>query len=119
MTGTAGQGINTAFRGSLESVRKALTFFKVMAVVVGVGLLLLVTGVVLRYGFDHPQLSKVWSPIHGFLYLVYLVATALLGSRLRWPLGKIVLVALAGTIPFLSFVAEQKVSRQVEADLTA
>ena len=95
-----------------DKTRKALTFFKVMAFVVGVGLLILVFGMVLRYGYDRPTLSKTWSPIHGFLYMVYLVATANLGAKLRWSLGKIVTIMLAGTIPFLSFVAERKVAAE-------
>lgn len=95
---------------------KALTRFKVMAVVVGVGLLLLCVGIVLRYGFGHPTLSKTWSPIHGFLYILYLVTVADLGTRLRWSVGRMIGVALAGVVPFLSFVAERRVERQVRAD---
>ncbi len=99
------------------TVRRALTFFKVMAIVVGIGLLLLVLGMVLRYGFDRPRLSEAWSPVHGFLYMVYMVATANLGFKVRWGLGRIVLVMLAGTVPFLSFWAERRVSREVESEL--
>ena len=46
-----------------------------MAVVVGLGLLLLTLEVVLHYGFDNDSLAW-WSPIHGFLYMLYLIATA-------------------------------------------
>ena len=102
-----------------STIRRALTFFRVMAFVVGVGLLLLVLGMVLRYGFDEPRLSELWSPIHGFLYMVYMVATANLGLKLRWGFGKIVLVMLAGTIPFVSFVAEHKVSNEVKGQLAS
>lgn len=102
---------------SAPTVRRALTFFKIMAFVVGVGLLLLVLGMVLRYGFDRPRVSEVWSPIHGFLYMVYVVATANLGFKVKWGLGKMVLVMLAGTVPFLSFWAERKVSDEVETRL--
>jgi integral membrane protein len=109
----------THYRASPEAVRRALTFFKVMAFVVGVGLLLLVTAMVLRYGFERPQLSKAWSPIHGFLYMVYVGATVFLGGKLRWGLGKMVLVMLAGTVPFVSFWAERRVSREVDGTLAA
>jgi integral membrane protein len=111
--------VSSAEPASTTTVRRALTFFKVMAIVVGVGLLLLVTGMVLRYVFDEPALSELWSPIHGFLYMVYMVATANLGFKMRWGVTKMVLVMLAGTVPFLSFRAERKVSVQVESDLAA
>ncbi len=94
-------------------VASALKRFKVMAVVVGIGLLVLVLGVVLRYGFDNEAL-RWFSPVHGLLYMAYLVTTADLGIKLRWSLPKMVGVMLAGVVPFFSFFMERKVAREVE-----
>ena len=102
----------------VEAARKALGFFKVMAFVVGVGLLILVAEMVLRYGFDNHVLDW-WPQPHGFIYIVYLVATANLGFKVGWPLGRMVLVMLAGVVPFLSFWAERKVASETEARLAA
>ena len=41
-----------------------------------------------------------------------MLATFDLGRRAQWPLSRMLLVMLAGTIPFLSFWAERKVSRE-------
>ena len=105
-----------------DGVRPRLTFFKVMAFIVGVGLLVLVTEMVLSYGFgmkgDENPLSW-WPQPHGFIYMVYLVATALLGFKVGWTLPKMVLVMLAGCVPFLSFWVERRVAREVEAGLAA
>jgi integral membrane protein len=106
----------------VDGIRPRLTFFKVMAFIVGIGLLVLVAEMVLSYGFDKKgdQNPLAWWPQpHGFVYMVYLVATALLGFRVNWPLTKIVLVMLAGCVPFLSFWVEHRVSREVEAGLAA
>ena len=100
----------------VEAARKALTFFKVMAFIVGVGLLVLVLEMVLRYGFDNHALDW-WPQPHGFIYMVYLVATANLGFKVGWSLGRMVLVMLAGVVPFLSFWAERKVAAETEARL--
>ncbi|MGH3964152.1 MAG: DUF3817 domain-containing protein [Pseudonocardiaceae bacterium] len=82
----------------------------------GVMLLVLTLSMVLRYGFADERL--VWSgPVHGFLYMGYLVSTVLLGTSMRWRPGRMVLVALAGTIPLMSFVAERSVTREVRASL--
>ena len=102
----------------VEAARKALGFFKVMAFVVGVGLLVLVLEMVLRYGFDNHALDW-WPQPHGFIYIVYLVATANLGFKVGWSLGRMVLVMLAGVVPFLSFWAERKVASETEARLAA
>ena len=103
-----------------DGIRPRLTFFKVMAFIVGVGLLVLVVEIVLSYGFglkgeDNPLYW--WPQPHGFIYMVYLVATALLGFRVGWSLTKMVFVMLAGCVPFLSFWVERRVAGEVEAGL--
>lgn len=96
-----------------EGLRKRLLAFRVMAYVTGVFLLLLVTSMVLKYGFGNSSLA--WSAYaHGWLYMVYLVTVLLLGTALRWPPGKLVLVMLAGTVPMMSFVAERRIARDVQ-----
>lgn len=95
----------------------ALRRYRVVAYLVGVVLLVLVlVGIPLRYGADTPIVSLVVSPIHGFvLYPLYLVMTFQLGRRVGWTLARTVLVMLAGTVPFLSFVIERRVTRSVQA----
>jgi integral membrane protein len=94
----------------------ALTRYKVMAYVVGVMLLVLVfVAIPLRYGFDIPEVSMVVSPIHGFLYIVYLVTAFDLALKAKFTAKGTLLVLLAGVVPFVSFWAERRVSRRVLA----
>jgi integral membrane protein len=87
-----------------------------MAWIVGVVLLILVgVAMPLKYLADRPQAVAVVGPIHGFLYMVYLVVTFDLALRMKWPLTRTVLLLLAGTVPVLSFVAERWVTRTVRA----
>ncbi len=99
-----------------QAAAKALTFFKVMALTVGVGLLLLVLEVILHYGFSNEALSW-WPQPHGFIFFVYVLATANLGFKVGWSLPKMVLVMLAGCVPFLSFVVERIVAREIDGRL--
>ncbi|MFY1672880.1 DUF3817 domain-containing protein [Plantactinospora sp. WMMB334] len=92
----------------------ALTRYRVVAYVVGVVLIVLVVlGMPLKYAWHDPVIVETVGPAHGFLYMVYLAATFDLGRRARWPLGRMVLVMLAGTVPFVSFYAERLVTRQM------
>ncbi|WP_422773523.1 DUF3817 domain-containing protein [Plantactinospora sp. WMMC1484] len=92
----------------------ALTRYRVVAYVVGVVLIVLVVlGMPLKYAWHDPVIVETVGPAHGFLYMVYLVATFDLGRRARWSLGRMVLVMLAGTVPFVSFYAERLVTRQM------
>jgi integral membrane protein len=99
------------------AARKALGYFKVLAILVGIGLLVLCLGMVLKFGFDKPGLSQFWDPKHGLLYMIYVFATANLGFKMGWAPGRMVAVMLAGVVPFLSFWVERKVAREVEGQL--
>ena len=101
-------------------VGAALRRYRVISNVVGVVLVVfLLIAVPLRYLGGHPELSETISPIHGFLYLVYLAATADLSRRVGWSLGRTLLVALAGTVPFVSFLVERRMARDVQAHAAA
>jgi integral membrane protein len=51
---------------------------------------------------------------HGWLYIVYVATTLDLVFRLKWHVGKALLIMIAGTVPFMSFVAERYVTRRVD-----
>ena len=89
--------------------------YKIAAFVVGWGLLILCAAMVLKYFFDMPQFVAVWGPIHGALFVGYVIVAFDLAYKDRWsPLGTL-WVLVAGTIPFVSFVAERQVQRKVLA----
>jgi len=95
-------------------VNGALFRYRVMADVVGVALLILfLVGMPLEYGADQPAVVEVLGPIHGFLYLVYLLAAVDLSrrARLRWP--QMLAMAAAGLLPFLAFIVERRMTRRV------
>jgi integral membrane protein len=98
-------------------VGAALTRYRVIAYIVGVALILLVVvGMPLKYIWDEPFVVATVGTAHGYLYMLYLLATFDLGRRGGWPLKRIILVMLAGTVPFVSFVAERSVTRQLRQE---
>ncbi|GAA1539922.1 DUF3817 domain-containing protein [Kribbella lupini] len=111
MTSPADPATPSATKPPLSAAtRGALTRYRAIAYVVGVMLLVLVfVAMPLKYFGDNPAVMNVVGPLHGFLYVVYLLFSFDLARRVRWPLGRLILVALAGTIPFLSFYAERRV----------
>jgi len=98
-------------------VRGALLRYRIIAYATGIGLIVLVfIGVPVRYAAHHPIVVAIVGPLHGFLYIAYLLATLELALRARWSLIKTVLVGAAGTIPFMSFVAERRVRHDAERE---
>lgn len=96
-------------------VRKALKFFSVAAWVTGIWLLVLTGRMILEYlvGIPMPAWTRIIGQAHGVFYMIYLVTTVNLGINARWEPTKWITTALAGTIPFLSFVAEHKRRKEV------
>lgn len=100
MTGTA-----------VRRYQLAVMRYRVMAYVVGVGLLLLVVvAMPLKYFAHQPAMVAVVGTAHGFLYIVYLLCALDLAVRSRWSLLVTGMVLLAGTVPVMSFVVERHVS---------
>jgi integral membrane protein len=95
-------------------VRVPLLCYRILAYTVGVGLVVLVcVGMPLQFFAHNDSVVAVVGTAHGFLYMVYVVTVVVLAAVARWRLGRTVLIVLAGTIPFLSFVAERFVTRWV------
>lgn len=130
---------------TIPLINRALKIYRVCAYITGTFLLLLVVEMVLKYAFSYevelggpngfvtlvnffPNLGK--SPgltginlsigiliIHGWFYVVYLLADFTLWSRMRWPFAVFILIALGGVVPFLSFIAEHFVAKRARREL--
>jgi integral membrane protein len=104
---------NPARDAASPGVKGALVRYRVFAYIVGVGLLALCLGMVLEYGFGQKQFVAIVAPVHGFLYIVYLILAVDLGLKVRWPITRTVLILLAGMVPFVSFIAERRVTHSL------
>jgi len=52
--------------------------------------------------------------VHGWVYFVYLLFTANLAVKVRWPIAKTIGVLLAGTVPLLGIIVEQVQTREIK-----
>ncbi len=96
--------------------------FRVMAYVTGVVLAtafvwLVVGRLFLDYGNAdaRPALYGYLWIAHGWLYFLYLITGVDLAFRVRYSVVRTLGILLAGTIPFMSFVAEHYVRKDVTA----
>lgn len=93
-----------------DSIKRAFRHYQLMAWIVGTVLALLaLIALPLKYVVDVviPGYSVLWQ-LHGFLFMVYLLATADLGVKAKWGAVQLMTTALWGTVPLMSFVAERK-----------
>ncbi|MFC4377798.1 DUF3817 domain-containing protein [Nocardia halotolerans] len=106
---------DTAAPGSAPTAKiaSALLRYRALAWFTGLWLLLLTVEMVAKYGFgaDTPSWIAV---VHGWVYFAYLLVTADLAVKVRWPIGRTVGTLLAGTIPLLSFFVEHRNAKDVK-----
>lgn len=97
-----------------------LTLYRIAAYVTGVGLVLLVcVAMPIKYLGDNGDPVRIIGQVHGFLFAAYVVIVLLLGYSRRWTWKRVLLVLLAGVVPFVTFVAEHRVYRREAAELRA
>ncbi|CAL8899037.1 DUF3817 domain-containing protein [Kocuria varians] len=137
------------FGGTEAQIRTALNVYKVCAWVSGTFLLLLVVEMITRYVFHYDLIAggtdkatgatvalgwqnldlenlaggvniSTWVLIiHGWFYVVYVLSCLRVWSLMRWPFAQLIVMALGGVVPFLSFIVERKIHRSTEAELAA
>jgi integral membrane protein len=147
-TGNA-TGKKRRFGGTEAQIRSALKFYKVLAYLTGAMLLLLCAELIARYAFGQylfaggtnavtgqpfglgfagaephgviggVNLSVAVLIVHGWMYVVYLISNFRLWALMRWSFLKLILLALGGVVPFLSFFVEKRFHADVEAELAA
>ena len=137
------------FGGTAAQIRGALGFYMVWAWISGTFLLLLVAEMITRYGLGYDLVAggtdratgetvalgwqdlelenlaggvniSTWILIvHGWFYVVYLISCFRIWTLMRWPFPQLVVMALGGVVPFLSFVVERKIHASTTAELRA
>lgn len=80
-------------------------------------LVLVFVAMPIKYIGDEAGPVSVVGTLHGFLFMVYLLLALDLCVRARWSLPRTLLLLVAGTVPFLSFVAERKATGWVRERL--
>jgi integral membrane protein len=100
------------FLGSGEGA--SLRRYRVMAWIVGVTLAVLsFVALPLQYAFGHPAMGNAGWPIHGILYIVYLITVFDLARRIRPNRWRLVAMVCAGFVPLLAFYVEHRVTQAI------
>lgn len=97
-------------------MKSSLLRFRVMAISAGVmSLLLWFVEIPVVYLFNKPDWKDAvaWIPfVHGWVYLAYVLVALQFSVKANWPIKKILLLLLAGTLPVASLIAERRVVRR-------
>ena len=73
-----------------KAVRTALKAYTVMAFTAGVALFVLIIEIVLHHALGQDNaFIQLWPPVHGFIYMAYVLTIINLGFKLRWSMIRI------------------------------
>jgi integral membrane protein len=101
------------------SLGAALLRYRIMAYTVGVWLMVLVfVGMPLQFAGGFDGVVAVVGPLHGFLYIIYLLAALDLARRARFTILEMLAMLGAGLLPLLAFIIERRVTRKVQARIS-
>jgi integral membrane protein len=111
-------------------VKTVLAWYKVLATVVGISIIVLVlvglpldklhtvspgifpvgsTGQQVGHG-----ISAILGTAHGFIYIAFVFIAFALSRMARWSIAFTLVTLISGTVPILSFWAEHRAIRQVQ-----
>lgn len=89
---------------------------RVVGIAEGISLLVLVLiGVPLKRLAGQPEVVQTVGPIHGLLFVLYVLTIIQAKTEYRWPLGKTGLALLASFIPGGTFYADYAIFRHLRA----
>ncbi|MBC8151969.1 MAG: DUF3817 domain-containing protein [Bacteroidetes bacterium] len=81
-------------------------------------LVLLFIGVPLKRFGGHSEVVEIVGPIHGLLFLLYVLIVVQAKVEYNWPLGKTLLALVASVIPGGTFYADHKIFRHLPGRVT-
>lgn len=86
--------------------------FRYVALAEAVSFLLLLAATAVKYGLDEPGGVTVLGPLHGVLFLAYVLLVLLVRPEQRWTLGQTLAALVGATIPLGGFIVEQRLVRR-------
>ncbi|MDG2114724.1 MAG: DUF3817 domain-containing protein [Actinomycetota bacterium] len=70
--------------------------------------LVLLVAVIVKYAGDNDAGVNVMGPIHGVLYLLYVLALVRWYDDIGWPFSRAVMAMVLGAVPFGGFHVDRK-----------
>jgi integral membrane protein len=98
---------------------RSLRTLSIIGLLEGLSLIvLLFIAVPLKYWMAHEQLVHVVGPIHGGIFLLYIVIAVIAVLEYQWSLGKFLIILAASVIPFGFLYVEFRMIRPQQNSLS-
>ena len=86
--------------------------FRLVAVLEATSFLMLLVATYVKYGHDEPAGVEILGPIHGLLFLAYVLLAFAIAPRAGWSPRTTALVLIGAVLPFGGYVVDRWLRRQ-------
>ena len=86
--------------------------FRITAIAEATSFLALLVATYVKYGQDEPIGVEILGPVHGILFLVYVVLALNLRPRAGWSARTTLLVLVGAVLPFGGYVVDRWLARR-------
>jgi integral membrane protein len=86
--------------------------FRITALAEATSFLALLVATYVKYGHDQPVGVQILGPIHGLLFIAYVLLALNLAARAGWSLRTTALVLVGAVLPFGGYVVDRWLARQ-------
>ncbi|MEW9701331.1 DUF3817 domain-containing protein [Paenibacillus sp. SI8] len=94
--------------------KRSLKFLHYVGLAEGASfLLLLCIAMPLKYAMNLPQAVQIFGSLHGFLFVLYLLALALVMVKHRWSFTRLFIAFIAAFLPLGPFVLDGRLRKEI------
>jgi integral membrane protein len=86
--------------------------FRITAIAEATSFLALLVATYVKYAHDEPAGVEILGPVHGLLFIVYMLLALKLAPRAGWGVPTTVLVLAGAVFPFGGYVVDRWLARQ-------
>ena len=93
--------------------------FAWLAIAEASSFVLLLIGMIFKYGFDNETGVAIMGPIHGVLFIAYVLGAFIVRGPAGWSWGQTAKIVVAGIVPIAGFFVAERLMKQPEITQTA
>lgn len=86
--------------------------FRITALAEATSFLALLAATYVKYGYDEPIGVQILGPVHGLLFVAYVLLALKLGPRMGWSVRTTVMVLVGAVLPFGGYVVDRWLVRR-------
>lgn len=94
------------------TLRSLERIFRITALAEATSFLALLVATYVKYAYDEPVGVQILGPVHGLLFIGYVLLALKLAPRARWSVGTTVMVLVGAVLPFGGYVVDRWLARR-------